>query len=147
MQANTLLFFSILVGFGLSGCQQADDYQVPQNSWGQPDIGGVWSNGTTTPFERPEEFGDQLILTEEQAAKIQGAAEDYRDAGNVATDPNAPKPQDKNTSAGYNRFWTDPGTQVMRVNGEPRSSSLRSVPERAPTDRREISEASSNKLN
>jgi hypothetical protein len=92
------------------------------NSWGHPDIGGVWSNATTTPFERPAEFGEQLILTEEQAAKIQGAAEDYRDAGNVPTDPNAPAPKDKNTAAGYNRFWTDPGTQVMRVNGKPRSS-------------------------
>jgi len=111
----------ILLSASLLACEQQSDFETPLNSWGQPDLGGVWSNGTTTPFERPEKFGEQLILTEEQAAEIQGAAEDYRDAGNVRTDPNAPEPQDKNTSAGYNRFWTDPGTQVMRVDGKPRS--------------------------
>jgi hypothetical protein len=100
------------------------NYKPTKNSWGQPDIGGVWSNATTTPVERPREFGDQLILSEEQAAKIQGAAESYREAGNVPTDPSEGAPKDKNTNAGYNRFWTDPGTQVMRVDGKPRSSMI-----------------------
>jgi len=122
MNAIKQILVVILLSASLLACEQQSDFETPLNSWGQPDLGGVWSNGTTTPFERPEKFGEQLILTEEQAAEIQGAAEDYRDAGNVRTDPNAPEPQDKNTSAGYNRFWTDPGTQVMRVDGKPRSS-------------------------
>ncbi len=125
MKIIHFLSISIVLGLALSACDQTPEsssYSPPRNSWGQPDIGGVWSNGTTTPFERPEEFGNQLVLTEEQAREIQGEAEDYREAGNVATDPNAPEPQDKNTAAGYNRFWTDPGTRVMRVGGEPRSS-------------------------
>lgn len=58
------------------------DYTPPRNSFGQPAIGGVWSNATTTPFERPDRFGKQLVLSEEQAAKVQGAAEAYREAGN-----------------------------------------------------------------
>lgn len=119
---TAFLSVSCLTLLSLATMSQAEGYQAPRNSWGHPAIGGIWSNGTTTPFERPEKFGDQLILTEAQAAEIQGAAEDYRDAGNVRTDPNAPEPQDKNTSAGYNRFWTDPGTMVMRVDGKPRSS-------------------------
>ncbi|GAB1261844.1 hypothetical protein [Aurantivibrio plasticivorans] len=117
-----LLALLVALSTPILGVTTLADYKVSKNSFGQPELGGIWSNATTTPFLRPEKFGNQLILTEEQAAEIQGAAEDYRAAGNVRTDPSEGAPKDKNTSAGYNRFWTDPGTQVMRVNGEPRSS-------------------------
>lgn len=122
MKRLTLLTTTILVAACSSQTEQSSGEFV--NSWGQPDIGGVWSNATTTKFERPKEFGDNLILTSEQAGRVQGAAESYRAAGNVPTDPNQGAPTDKNTNAGYNRFWTDPGTQVMYVNGEPRSSMI-----------------------
>jgi hypothetical protein len=100
-----------------------DGYKPPKNAMGQPDITGVWSNATTTPVERRAEH-KSLALTEVEAAKVQGAAETYRRAGDVRTDPSVGAPTDKNTNLGYNRFWTDPGTQVMRVRGEPRSSFL-----------------------
>jgi hypothetical protein len=112
-----------------------EGYKAPRNAMGQPDISGVWSNATTTPVERRAEH-KSLILTEEEAAKVQGAAETYRRAGDVRTDPSVGAPTDKNTNLGYNRFWTDPGTQVMRVNGQPRSSFLTTpdgkVPARKP---------------
>lgn len=112
--------------------QGAADYSAPRNAFGQPDFTGVWSNATTTPFERPEQFGSQLILTEQQAAELEGRAEAYREAGNKPTDPSAGAPEDGNTAAGYNRFWTDPGTQVMRVAGKPRSSMLTTPDGRVP---------------
>ena len=112
-----------------------DGYKPPRNAMGQPDISGVWSNATTTPVERRAEH-KSLVLTEEEAAKVQGAAETYRRAGDARTDPSVGAPTDKNTNLGYNRFWTDPGTQVMRVKGEPRSSFLTTpdgkVPPRKP---------------
>ncbi len=101
-----------------------DGYVAPKNNFGQPDLTGVWSNGTTTDFQRPAKYGDRLALTEEEANAEQGAAEQYRVAGDVQSDPDAGAPEDKNTNLGYNRFWTDPGTQVMRVGGEPRSSMI-----------------------
>jgi hypothetical protein len=107
-------------------------YKPPKNVFGQPDISGVWSNATTTPFERPAEFGNRTTLTEEEAARVQGRAESYRAAGDVSTDPNAGAPTDRNTNAGYNRFWTDPGTEVMRVNGQPRSSMITTADGRVP---------------
>ncbi len=108
-----------------------DGYVPPKNGYGQPDISGVWSNATTTPVERPKEF-TALVLTEEQAARVQGRAEDYRRAGDAPTDPSAGAPTDRNTNLGYNRFWTDPGTQVMRVRGQPRSSLLTTPDGRVP---------------
>ncbi len=127
-----------------------DGYKPPRNAMGQPDLAGVWSNATTTPVERRAEH-KTLALSEEEAAKVQGAAETYRRAGDAPTDSSVGAPTDKNTNLGYNRFWTDPGTQVMRVRGEPRSSFLTTsngrVPPRkaeAPTPKRraDISEAS-----
>ncbi len=108
-----------------------DGYKAPKNGFGQPDISGIWSNATTTPVERRPEH-KSLVLTEEEAAKVQGAAESYRRAGDVRTDPSVGAPTDKNTNLGYNRFWTDPGTQVMRVRGEPRSSFLTTQDGRIP---------------
>jgi hypothetical protein len=122
MKVSKYLFLGLLVNVLSFQIAVAESYEPARNTWGQPQIGGIWSNATTTPFTRPKSFGNQLILKENQAAKIQSAAEDYAAAGNVRTDPNAGAPDDKNTAAGYNRFWTDPGTQVMYVNGEPRSS-------------------------
>jgi hypothetical protein len=112
--------------------QTPPDYAhfVPtKNAYGQPDLGGVWSNATTTPFERPSRFADHLALTEAQAAQVQGAAEAYRRAGDVPTDPTSGPPTDRDTNRGYNRFWTDPGTAVMRVHGEPRSSMITTTPD------------------
>lgn len=127
-----------------------EGYKPPRNAMGQPDLSGVWSNATTTPVERRAEH-KTLTLSEEEAGKVQGAAESYRRAGDVRSDPNAGIPTDRNTNLGYNRFWTDPGTQVMRVNGEPRSSFLTTpdgkVPPRragapAQTRRADLSETS-----
>ncbi|MDX1384613.1 MAG: hypothetical protein R3190_13255 [Thermoanaerobaculia bacterium] len=107
---------------GPAAAQNAE-YTPPRNVFGQPDLSGVWSNATTTKFERPSGL-ENLVLTEEEAAQVQGRAEDYRAAGDTPTPPSAPPPEDGNTALGYNRFWTDPGTQVMRVGGEPRSSMI-----------------------
>ena len=55
---------------------------------GQPDLSGVWSNATTTPVERRAEH-KALALTEEEAGKVQGAAESYRRAGDATHDRQA----------------------------------------------------------
>ncbi len=106
-----------------------EGFVTPRNAFGQPEMSGVWSNGTTTPFQRPTAYGNRLVLSEEQAQQVQGAAEQYRMAGDAQTDPDAGPPTDGNTDLGYNRFWTDPGTQVMRVGGEPRSSLITTTPD------------------
>ena len=45
-----------------------------------------------------------------------------RAADSGPTDPNAPAPKAGTDPGGYNTFWIDPGTQVGRIRGEPRSS-------------------------
>ena len=42
----------------------ASQTAAPRTPWGAPDLNGIWSHGTATPLERPEEQGDRELLTE-----------------------------------------------------------------------------------
>ena len=35
--------------------------------WGDPDLQGIWNNGTVTPLERPSELAGKQVLTNEEA--------------------------------------------------------------------------------
>src|SRR5262245_23513308 len=39
--------------------------------WGDPDLQGVWSNATITPFERPNTLAEKQVLTEQEATEIE----------------------------------------------------------------------------
>jgi hypothetical protein len=59
----------------------AKKWTVSRTPWGDPDLGGVWTNTTSTPFERPSEFGEREFLTEEEFAKArEQAKKQERDA-------------------------------------------------------------------
>ena len=43
-------------------------YSPPRTAWGDPDLQGIWpgTHMVGVPFERPEQFGDRLFLTDEE---------------------------------------------------------------------------------
>lgn len=106
------------------------DWKAPRTAGGHPDLQGMWTNATITTLERPNEFGDRLIMTQAEAKTI----ESQNDAFNAdASAPTAPgtKTEDlpescglgfKGADCGYNFFWIDRGSQVLTVNGERRTS-------------------------
>ena len=105
-------------------------YKAPLNNYGQPDLEGTWTNATLTVLERPKEYGTRKGLTAEEVAKIEGSSAQLIAADNAPRDPKV-KTTDlphecglgfSGAGCGYNAAWIDPGTTVMRVNGEPRSS-------------------------
>ena len=71
---------------------------------GHPDLHGVWTNATITPFERPVALGDKAFLTGEEAEQLERRAATTRDeeapprAGDVGN---------------YNQFWFDSGDRVV----------------------------------
>ena len=121
-------------------------YKAPRNSLGQPDLGEYWSNASLTPENRPAEYGNRLVMTPEEVKKIEAAEQEEITLGDIPIDPNAPPPsvggdlrpgQTTFSAAGgnvggYNRGWLDPGTAVMRVRGEPRTSLITTPTGRAP---------------
>jgi hypothetical protein len=103
----------------------AADYQVPRLPDGTPDLQGVWTNATATPFERALDLGNRRAFTEEEAAAIQKEALARVAADAAPSDPNAEIEAGKLPPVGnYNLFWTDRGMSVTRIDGEPRSSMI-----------------------
>jgi hypothetical protein len=108
---------------GLAGAAQAADYHAPLNGFGQPDLQGVWTNGSLTTLERPPAF-KALAITDAQAAAFENQRARMVAFANRPTDPNAPPPPKADDPGGYNVGWTDPGTRMGRVNGQVRTSWL-----------------------
>ena len=118
------------VVFGTATTPTTEAYKAPMNAYGQPDLEGTWTNATLTVLERPKEYGTRRAMTPEEVKKVESD-----DAKLYAADAAPRDPKFKTTDlphdcgkgfsgagCGYNAAWIDPGTTVMRVNGEPRSS-------------------------
>ena len=72
---------------------------------GQPDLQGMWTNATITPFERPSNLAGKPFLTEKETAELEKqAAKQRTDADGV------PRTGDVGN---YNQFWFDSGTKVV----------------------------------
>jgi hypothetical protein len=56
----------------------AAPWKPPMTPWGEPDLRGIWplSHLISTPFQRPERFGNRLMLTDEEFAAAQRSAQD-----------------------------------------------------------------------
>ena len=103
---------------------QEADYAVPRTVDGSPDLQGMWTNNTITPLSRPEEFGDKLVLSMEEAIQLERAVADLTQEQDQPSDPDraAPVKGRIELADSYNSFWFDDGTDVAQFNGEYRSS-------------------------
>jgi hypothetical protein len=72
---------------------------------GQPDLQGIWTNGTITPFERPAEIAAKAFLTEEEAAALERQATERR-----ASASRTRRPGD---IGGDNEAFVDSGYKVV----------------------------------
>ncbi|MCH8263990.1 MAG: hypothetical protein IIC10_01225 [Proteobacteria bacterium] len=111
MQVKFLLIFSLLTAFsGTVAAQSSGDYKAPRTEYGQPDLQGVWNFSSNTPMQRPERYGEQEFLSEEQIAEAiarqekNAAAADAR-AARLVINPEAPDAT--SDPGGYNDFWIE----------------------------------------
>lgn len=110
----------------------AKDWKTPKTADGHPDFQGFWTNATITPLEREAKYGDRIALSEKEVAEIEGADAEFREKELEPTDPSLTVedlPEDcgggfTGVDCGYNNFWVDPGTKIMRIDGEPRASMI-----------------------
>jgi len=105
-------------------------WKAPRTLDGQPDLQGTWTNATITPFERANQYGDRLAMTAEEAKALENTEADTNAKADAPTDPKLgiqDLPTDcgrgfTGVNCGYNSFWVDPGTKIMTINGEKRTS-------------------------
>lgn len=124
MPHRALVFATMLIG----GCAAFSSYAVAQtllaeektpavntphsSTWtqrtqdGQPDLQGMWSNATITPFERPVALGTKAYLTPEEAAQTEARA-----AQNQGVD----RPARPGDVGDYNALWLDSGSRVVKT--------------------------------
>jgi hypothetical protein len=76
---------------------------TPRAGDGRPDLSGTWSFVSATPLERPEQFADRAVLTDQEIAEI------ARRASTQSTADRQPPPGD---TGAYNSFWTDAGAKL-----------------------------------
>jgi hypothetical protein len=62
----------------LAVAQENSVYKQPLTPWGEPDLRGIWplNHLISTPFQRPEQFGERRFLTDEEFAAAQKRADD-----------------------------------------------------------------------
>ena len=59
-----------IVGFLAIGVTTLTAADIPRTSDGRPDLSGTYDVATRTPLQRPEQLGDKLTLTDEEAQAI-----------------------------------------------------------------------------
>ena len=84
-------------------------WTTPRTPDGQPDIQGIWTNATITPFERPRELAGKEYFTEQEAAEYEKKVVAANDRDRRSTDPIA------DVGGAYNEFWFDRGTKVVQT--------------------------------
>jgi hypothetical protein len=76
---------------------------------GAPDLQGVWTSTTTTPFERPAQFGNRLFLTDEEFAESES-----RLARQLAADSQETASPGAVVSTGPPDHWTERASRASR---------------------------------
>jgi hypothetical protein len=95
----------VLILFPASAQQSAQtsakkNWTPPKTPWGEPDLQGMWplNHLISTPFQRPEKYGDRRLMTDEEFAAAQKSAEARNKRFESGAIPQA-----------------DSGTQVLRL--------------------------------
>ena len=114
----------------LAASSLAAEDEIRRAANGKPDLTGTYDAGTLTPLERPETYGDNLFLTEEEVEQIAAEAARRRADLHESSDPNRePPPVGGDGSGGgagnvggYSGVWRDLGIEASPVDGRFRTS-------------------------
>ncbi|SVE01420.1 uncharacterized protein METZ01_LOCUS454274, partial [marine metagenome] len=102
---TTLSVFVLLALMGVVPVMGQSSTSIPRTSWGDPDLGGAWTNATMTPLQRPADLADQEFLTNEELALRQ---EEVAERGSLDNRP-------RTETGAYNEFWMERGSLNPRT--------------------------------
>ena len=85
---------------------KSKNWAAPRTPDGQPDLQGLWSNATLTPFERPKELAGKPFFTEQEAVAFEKRIMEGNNRDRRGESAEA------DVAGAYNDFWFERGTQV-----------------------------------
>jgi hypothetical protein len=98
---------------------------IPRAADGHPDLTGIWSNATRTPFERPAVFAGKATLSDAEAREWE-AREAQRWQEGATIDGGRPV---SIQGGAYNVLFYDNGTELARIDGQKRTSMVVDPPD------------------
>jgi hypothetical protein len=119
MLGFTAVLATLLATAAPAACAQANTapgFKAARTPDGKPDLQGVWTNASVTSLQRSAAY-TELVIPDEQATRVQQQQYALNQRAQRPTDQSTGAPTDRNTSAGYNRFWVDPGATLGKVKG------------------------------
>lgn len=87
--------------------RQSQTWVTPRTAAGHPDLQGFWTNATLTPFERPREFAEKELFTQEEAAAFEKRMIEANNRDRRAATPEA------DVNQAYNEAWFERGTKIF----------------------------------
>ncbi len=84
----------------------AAKWTMPRLADGHPDLQGVWTNKTITPFDRPTELGNKEFFTADEAKAFVKKTLDRNNRDNRTDDVS-------DVLSAYNAFWWDSGSALL----------------------------------
>src|SRR5450432_1224937 len=81
-------------------------WTAPRTAEGHPDLQGIWSNASLTPFERPKELAGKEFFTEEEAAAFARRVLDQSNRDRRGASP------EEDVAGAYNEAFFDRGTKI-----------------------------------
>jgi hypothetical protein len=98
---------------------------VPRAADGHPDLTGIWSNATRTPFERPAAFAGKPTISDEEARQWEARENQRWEEG---SDIDGGRPVTIQGGA-YNVLFYDNGNELARIGGKKRTSMVVDPPD------------------
>ena len=100
-----LLLFAFTAGQAQNG-SKAQTWKASRTPDGQPDLQGIWTNTTLTPFERPGDLANKEFFTVEEAAAYSKRVQlqQNRDKRGATAE--------EDVGGAYNDAWFDRGSSV-----------------------------------
>jgi hypothetical protein len=98
---------------------------IPRAADGHPDLTGIWSNATRTPFERPDVFGGKATISDDEARKWEARETQRWEEGSTVDGGRPVSIQ----GGAYNVLFYDNGSELARIGGQKRTSMVVDPPD------------------
>jgi hypothetical protein len=69
--SKSAVSLTTLAGIASASLAVAQEWTVPRTLWGHPDLEGLWTNATLTPFQRPAELGTKAFYEPDEVAAVE----------------------------------------------------------------------------